>query len=443
MDSDATTSADSVDRRLRMLEFQIPSDLDESASGTMSRNEQHNLAKQFLSFTGSLLQTAERELQQLENEDVLGSAVVRGCAEFADAMAHVAAQLEGQTDKERRALAAACLQDFQSNDDSSLRLKSEGDDATHDALEGSSIDHNMTESDIAGALGAAVVLLRDVESALRAVEPDEAQDLADTALTVAHLFLATLQHVHSQLTPENLIENANSSGATSSGRSLQESPNIVTITEDGEEAVDRNRGSEPSVSKYQTPQRMRCLWPPIGPAAGTALQWTQEEVKKQHWLLTTALGITLWPVWTTTAVLGSTAVLVDHVLQTTYQHLEHTAIIGSAEVAAAYAYQTSKLALLTAKAVARPTLRVAKRQLRRHGPGVQEWTVHRLQHPVETVDEAARGAWWCAIQVADLVSQQLHAWQQQLQDQGQQLDESYSEPVDSERQRSVQEMQLL
>lgn len=438
-----------TERRLRMLEFQT--DIDASSSSSISNREeqqQHNMARQILDVAGDLLQTADRELNQLERDDMLGSAVVRGCTELADAVAHLAGQLEeDQTDPERRQLAAACLQDFQSSsfrsNTDSLRLQVEGggggsarDYSVAAAAREDATMQDLSESDIAGALGAAAVLLRDVESALRAIEPDEANDLADTAITVAQLFLATLKHLHSQLTPEHLIE------GSGGGRSLQESPNITLLPDDDADiapsAKDATRGGAPASSqKHASAQRMRCLWPPVGPEVTKVLQWSQEELQKQHWLLTAALGITLWPVLTVTAVLGSSAVLADHALQQLYQHFEGTPAIATAEVAAASLYQTSKLALLTAKAVARPTLRVARRQLERHGPGIQEWAAYKIQHPVETVGETVKGVWWCTNQVISAASHQLHEWQQQQQQQ----DES-AVHVDSERHQSVQEMQL-
>ena len=60
------------------------------------------------------------------------------------------------------------------------------------------------DDDMMHAIQAAAGLLRDVEATLRAIEQDEADEIADVALTVAHLFLASLQSVHASLTPRRL-----------------------------------------------------------------------------------------------------------------------------------------------------------------------------------------------------------------------------------------------
>lgn len=475
---------ESTVRRLRMLEFQTESDeytVSSSASSLphqqlqvqQRENSQGQslalLRRNLVDTAGNVLNTADRKLWQLQQDDtnMLGSALLRGCTELADAVSHVAAQLENQTDAERRALATACLEDFSdphSASSSVIFVPSEKRDDEldhfgskegrhpphpHEAVAVSSPD-TMTVDALHSAIGGAAVLLRDVESALRSLQADEAEELADAALGVAHFFIATLQHLHFQLLTAEQKASAPQQQGRSASSFYQESPNITILSDDddddGNVSKTKKSGSDSSQQQKQgpfkhsfsQPQRVRCLWPPVGPAVGKVLHWSQEELKRQHWLLTAALGMTLWPVLAVAAVFGSGALLVDHGLQTLYQRLEGRSLITAAEVAAAQLYQTSRLAWLTTRTVARPTLKVARRQLQRHAPAVREWCVYRLQHPVELVRETICGVGWCTEQLIGLISHQLHEWQQQ---QEQQRNES-TVHVDLERHRSVQELQL-
>jgi hypothetical protein len=460
---------ESTARRLRLLEFQT--DIEASMTPPVlhtndrSRSEQqqqqqqqYNLAQQILTVTGHALSTADRELSELErknndNTNLLGSAVMRGCRELADAVAQLASQLEQhycdcQTTEQRAALVELLSRHDDFSSDDSLRLQLEGGggetgdaqqpliDTTITTRDWTELDSQQLQRSSNAAAAAAAQFLRDVEVALRGMEPAEAAELADTALAVAHVFVATLQHVHSQLTPEHLLQAdssnsrsmSSSSGTVSGGdrsmvRNHCESSPDITILPDHEDADVISKDKKIPMQQQQEhsaltkkPQRMRCLWPPVGPAVADACQWGQHAVQ-QHRILTAVVGITLWPVVAVTAVLGTGTLLADHVLQNTYQHFADTPVVATAEMAAAQLYQTSRLAVLTAKAVARPTLRVAQRQLQRHGPGIQEWAVYRIQHPLETVNETAQGLLWCTDQVVAAVSHQIHEWQQQHDEQ--------------------------
>jgi len=456
---------DATERRLRLLEFQTDLNADPTSETNLARRHENNFhaAQEIMGLLGGLLDEADRGLSHLEEDDaLLGSALFRGCQEFADAVGHLAGQLEEQQHQdaevlpaERQALAEACLQDF--ND--SLRLEQEqqqesrGTTAEQHSEGREDAVSVLTREDFTVALGAAAELLRDVESALRAIEKDEADDIADAALGVAHLFLLSCRQLHAQVTPRQLADHLSAAeeqqqhgGDYSRTMRLRESPNIEILEDDednGNEKENANteskRKSAPSASqssssprsKLPQPERMRCLWPPVGPAVGKALHWSQKELEKKHWLLTAALGITLWPVAVATALVGTPAVLADHCLQQVYQHFQNGPLLTAAEVAAAQLYQTSRLMLLTGRAVAKPTARVAKRQLQRHGPAVQDWAVNKLTHPLETAQETAHGLLWCTEQVVGVVQQQIQQWQQQQ-----------SDPVlSSEGQPRVQQMQ--
>jgi hypothetical protein len=478
--------------RARMLEFQTTehsNNVSSPLSSSIMRNSEQAApvttlalipsANVLLDAMSKLLHSAEREIQQLERDNILGTAVIRACAEIADLVGHVASQLEDQTDSERRHFAAACLQDFQSSpNNDSLRLTVEGDllpisslyDTDSSVATSNVLDMVATSSsdsnkdDAMGAMGQVATLLRDVEFSLRSMDADDASDLADTALIVAQLGLAALHNIHSQLVhycwqQEQEDNNdrkespfgrtsRNSTGAKFSSSEWQGSPNIVLLSDDDDDIAPRlsRRGideepipeSPPTMnSRSRSPQRMRCLWPPLKPEAFKILQWSRDELQKHHWMWTAALGLTFWPVWTTTAVIGSSALVVDAVLQRLYRQWEDTAFVSSAEYAATSVFLSAKLTLLSAKAIVKPTLRVARRQLQRHGPAMQEWTRHKIAHPVETLCEATQGAAWCLQQVCGMVAHKWQEWQPEI---GHQPRESVS--IHSERHQSAQELHL-
>jgi hypothetical protein len=380
-----------------------------SATGIVPSEDYHKLefAQHLLTQIGGLLHTADRELQTLENENLLGKALLRACHELAGAVGHLAQQLEQQTDRQRRELADSCLLDFQ-NSSRGLQLQQSGH-AENDQLSAPSVDtdEKLTHDDFMSAIQATAELLRDVEDALRAVEHDEAEEIADVALATAHLFVASLQNVHSRMTPDDLME-VEGCERTKTIRTLQEHPNIEMLPDSEQE-------TSPSKESQFQAERMRCLWPPLGPAVKNALQWSKETFWKQNLILTAALGIILWPVAVFTAVVGAPAVFVDNCLQNVYNTFQDGPAIQTAEVALAQAVNITKLTLLTGKAVAKPTLRVMRRQVQRHGPAVVDWAVNRIAHPVDTAVESAKGVWWCSERLINIVQEQIQRHQEAQQ----------------------------
>jgi hypothetical protein len=402
------------DPRLRLLEFQTDIELldrnttsgpSSSLSSPAQRQQQQQmvLVQQILDTVGQFIDTADQELQQLE-ESTISMGLLRACQQLADSVGHLAEQIEHHPEK--RQLARACLQDFQQqNNHDSLRLFSTNTTTipTSSSKEDDESDwiHNENTANITGpeedemiqAMGVAAELLRDVEAALRAISQEEADEIAQVGLIVAHLFVASLQHMHSQIHTTQLPKSNNTR--------YQESPNMELVEE--EEETTREHSSSTPKNWKQT-NRIRCLWPPIGPEVAKALRWSKDELDKQHWLLTVALGITLWPVAVMGTLVGTPAIITDHCIQTLYQHFQNGPILTAAEMAAAQLYQTSRLCWITGKAMARPTLRVATRQLQRHGPDIQEWIIHRITHPVQTIGETASG-------IACMSGQVIHAVQ--------------------------------
>ena len=423
----ANTNNILLEQRFRLLEFQTDLEADPTSNVPRNRRQRHAMAEQVLKVVGDWLDQADRGIDHLlddsssndQDNGLLGSAIVRGCQELADAVGHVAEQLEEHSNdpERRRALAEACYEDFNSG----LRLLEPEEEAQQQLLTHSKDESDITAEsallatpevvgldDFSTALKAAVELLRDVEVALRGMEKDEADDLADAALGVAHLFVLSCRQLHAQVTPQELVdcmEDFNNNIA-------RESPQIELLSEDNHDddratapSSFRNNNNQQHSKKQKQPERLRCIWPPVGPAVGQALQWTKHELEQQHWLLSVALALTLWPAAVITAVIGTPAVLADHCLQTAYQHFQNTPLLTAAEVAAAQVYQTSRLALLTGRAVARPTWRVAHRQWQRHGATVQDWAHHKLTHPVDTVQETVGGVLWCTGQLVEMVQQ--------------------------------------
>jgi hypothetical protein len=417
------TMMGSDDPRLRLLEFQSDIDLLDrnttsvsssssaasysSSPSSAQRQQQQMVIKQIIDTVGQVIDTADRELQQLD-ESSISMGLLRACQQLADSVGHVAEQIEHHPEK--RQLARACLQDFQNNNhDESLRLytsnatiptsSSKEDDAS-DWIHNENTTTPTTvleneEDEMINAMGVAAELLRDVEAALRAISQDEADEIAQVGLIVAHLFVASLQQMHSRIvTPQQQQQQRKSNSR------YQESPNIESVEE--EETETTAPASSNSKNSNQTDRR-RCLWPPIGPEVAKALRWSKDELDKQHWILTVALGITLWPVAVMGTLLGTPAIVTDHCIQTLYQHFQNGPILTAAEMAAAQLYQTSRLCWITGKTMARPTWRVATRQLQRHGPDIQEWMIHRITHPVQTIGETMSGIAWVSGQVVHAI----------------------------------------
>jgi hypothetical protein len=430
-----------TEERLRMLEFQPspPSssstalDIHLSSPSSSARSmrspegaQEAKLLRQLWDMTGHWLYQLQREMEQLERDGLLGHAILRACTECADAVAHVAAHLEEHPDASPERLRA-----LQFDSENSLCLRTEDEEEIDAAPDGESSMIQFSETTdyalAAGGTQPAIALCRDIEVALRAVEEEEAMDLADAALTVGHLFLASLQQVHAQCAPPLIAKNRGIGGKYfrerediyTSGSSnnpfikdLAESPYIMEVT-DEERNGSNDLGFQPPTYSY-SPPRVRCLWPPLLPLAEQGLHWTQDILQAQPWFVNAALAVTCWPLAATSAAVGGSLVATDHfALQPLYHHWEQHPVVIAAEVTAASVYQTARLAVKTTRAVARPTLRVVQRQVHRHAPGVRDWVLYHIHHPVTTVHETVQGLGWCSGQLLGLVAQHWQDWQMQ------------------------------
>mmetsp|Transcript_11073 Transcript_11073/g.30583 ORF Transcript_11073/g.30583 Transcript_11073/m.30583 type:complete len:428 (-) Transcript_11073:1134-2417(-) len=426
--SHAIPDLDGVKERERLL--LLSSDLEVMEN---EHQEREDSIQRVLNEIGSYLEKADETLEELEQDqdNLLSAAILRGCGDLANAVAHVAEELEEQSDDERRALALAFqedaqlhLQQIQDSDDSTMSYEQK-QQQQQQLVELS----NISENDVIRAMEAAASFLRDVEASLLAIHEDAAEELADVGLTVARLFLASLQSIHAQITPTSILDQTRA-------KSRQPQMEIEFIDDNSFESdvktTFRNyTEQQPSTSDVREDKqkkrkdRVRVLWPPIGPHVLKSLAWLKAEAIKRP-ILTVALGMVFWPAAVASAFVGAPLVVADGFLQDFYGHFQEAPLIVGVERGAAHLYQTARLALVSGKLVGHQTVFVIQRQVKRRG-GVAEivhqcvdWGVERITHPIETVQMTWGGLVWGVDQIQRAV--------QEFQDQ--------------ERQVNVQAMQI-
>ena len=392
----------------RFLDYQQPvptSDIEEERNVLV---QQQKMAQELLSTLDGWLNHAENALEDLTGqEDMVGSAIIRKCQELADAIGHVANQLEQHTEEERRRLAQACVQDVarcsSSNGGNLLQLQKvrqmqQGSAIMEEDVPPPTVDEMVVALDVANSL------LRDVESAFRSIEKDDADEIADVALTLARLFVSSLQSVTETWTPEEIVQAATSANVMSStdgiAGSSVEIEEVDSLEKDLEPMEESKSPKKRSKNQHLgRRRRVRVLWPPLGPAVASACQWGQDTVLEKP-ILAVALGITLWPAAIMTAAIGGSLVLVDGCLQDAYNHFQDGPIIQNLETGAGQVVQAGKLGWLCTRLVTKQTLRVVSRQVDRHGGMdkiVQEvggMVVHHVTHPIETIGMAWDGVAW-------------------------------------------------
>lgn len=372
----------------------LSSDLEEDRR---TKKQQENSAEKALEAVGSLLTTADNALSDLERNDKLGSAIVRGCKDLADAIGGLADELDQQSDQERRALAKACMEDAVAHQDLLLVDETNGSEDERPAamMTGSTRISSrkmteMSEDDMMMALSGATSLLRDVEASFRSIDERDAEEIADLTLTLARLFLMSLQDLYSTVTPQDLVE------MTTVEQSRGFSGGVEILDDEEFQALNSVESTEQSKKKKQTRGRMRALWPPLGPAVNNACQWTKEEAAKKP-LLAVALGLTLWPMAIPAVLVGAPLVLADDFLQKTYDSFSDHGLVENLERGAAELYTAGRLCLVFGGLMTRQTLRVASRQIERQGGAGQVaqnlggMALDRAMHPIETFGMAWNG----------------------------------------------------
>ena len=391
------------------------------------QKEQRNAAEEVLAALGGLLEGADSTLTGLEDSaDRLPSAILRGCRELADGIAGVADRLEGQSLADQKALAEACARDASYQHDLWLR-------SAESATETETIVFLPTsppsEGDFLEALQGASSLLRDVEASFREISEADAGDIADAALALARLFLVSLQSVYETLTPDDLLATLPSSGHGHSSSSLSsvriehlddQDPSSLDSGKDIEDSTTSSKERDGNHRRRKRP-RMRILWPPLGPHVEEALQWGAKAATAQPFLAV-ALGLTLWPAAIATSLVGGSLVVVDHALQSAYQHFGEHPLLEGLEEGAAQAVRAGTLGIKLGWLVGKQSLRVAQRQIDRHGGletvahNLRDATLDRITHPIESLGMAWNGAAWGVGRASDAVREillqreELHEW---------------------------------
>lgn len=401
----------------------LVSDLDNHRQILDSREQN---AHSILSAVSQVLANASDLIDDLESDGTLGPTITRCCNDLADKVAGLARELDSQSDDERRRFARACIDDAQGQ----LALQHsvvEGREVLLDcgggALAASNADKTLgshdhtanaaeamaalTEDDVADAITGAHTILLDVEAALRSVGQEEAEEIADVTLVVARMFVWSLQAIQMSVTAEALAgtedERRLMDGCSSGpGRGMD-----VEVLDENDIVDNPSRGLSPSVGKKSSSRevvpndRMRVLWPPVGPAVVSAGKWGADAASKKP-LLSVVLGVALWPAAMLTAFVGAPVVAADFALQKGYDALSDGPLIETVERGAANIYQVGKLHFLCTKLVVKQGLRVGERQIKRHG-GVGKvaqdlggFALDRVLHPVQTACMAWDGLVWGA-----------------------------------------------
>ena len=458
-----------------------------SSSSSQQQQNQNQIvvmSREAWEMTGRWIDRMQHEIQEWEDTGILGRAIIRACHELADTMAHLTTQLQQQRkqqqqqqsdddyiDDTRKVVPSLLvldsnnvsqphhelfehsfnslllqIQEVNNNNTNGNTNNIENDSNWnavydvndfhdhHDDVSQILQEHNLPQQQLLpqqqprqvqiDPLPPVIDLLTDLEQALRSVDTQDANDLAEAAITVGYIGLAALHHCHSQIVVIAGPTTQEHIRGVSRQRVLQESPNITRIY-DGDNEIDNTTATTvPTGSPLSTntttsttyqpyrPKRVRCLWPPLQPMAHHILHYTQEELltPKQPIYITAPILLFGWPFLVTTAVVGSGMVVTDQLLQHMYSNVQDHPIVVTCEMSLASALQTMKLGYLTTKAVAKPTIRVVQKQIQRHAPQVQESLHYHIHHPIETVQSTVRNVAWCGQRMWQWVGRAVHDW---------------------------------
>lgn len=382
------------------------SDLEESTSCNALTE---GTAEEALTNIGNALAQASTLLEDLENNGMLGTAIRRFASDLADSVGKVTTDLNHRDDTDSRKWARALLDDAQSQ--LSLEVSHQDSDTNGEeitrkvtpptgVMTAAKAMSDLSEDDLINAMTVTRTILLDVEDALRSISEDDAEEIADVGLTVAHMFLWGLQNVHGQITP-GMITN----GAARSAASMD----IEIIDDEGEQSSSIGKENDSKGLNGQEQQRFRMLWPPIGPALGSAASWGKDNALQKP-ILSIALAMTLWPAALIAAFVGGPILAADWCLQKSYDAVKYKPVMEAAEVSAANVYQVGKFYFLVSKLMVKQSIRVGKRQIKRRGGleqvarDVSVWTVDRALHPIESGEMLWNSAKWTCGKVTDGIS---------------------------------------
>lgn len=387
------------------------SDLEESQFENKHLLDGDQSIEEAMTNIGSALDQVSQLLEELENNQMLGSAIQRFAADLADTVGNVARDLDhGQDVQSKKMWARAFLRDAEEQlilerEQQNLAASHELGDRDHNqsiaGAEGSMTAaraiSELSEDDLVEAMNATRTILLDVEDALRNISEDDAEEIAEVGLVVAKMFLWGLQNIHGQIVPSLLMR------GDMDKQGIVHSIDIEVLSDDGDQDVDEkvNESQRRNMCVTKEHQRLRILWPPIGNAVGSVASWGKEKAVKNP-ILSIALAMTLWPAALIGAFLGGPILAADWCLQKSYDALRNQPVVEAAEMSAANIYQVGKFYFLVSKLMIKQSIRVGKRQIKRRGGLEQiakdlgDWTIDRALHPVESVGMLWNSARWGA-----------------------------------------------
>lgn len=366
------------------------SDLEESQEAQLYTEE---MWKSTMNGLADILKNVNDIVDSFEKDDgasKLGSSIQGFANDLADQVSELNDRLKNQNEEEKIDIAKAFIKD--AND---LKLTQEHQPSINAETEerkeistASEAMANLTEEDIVNALSGVQTVLTDVEVALRSIDKGEARELADVGLIVAKIFLFTLQSFHQS------ISNTGFSCLTQSRNT--ESMNIEVLDEDKESTSETDNTNKSTGSS--SANRVRVLWPPIGPEVLKVGEWGKDAVMQKP-LLAIALGMVLWPCAIITVFLGFPIVAADFVIQSGYEKASQSnnPVLAKVEQGAANLCQVGYLYFLCTKLFVKQSFIIGKRQMERRGGVTQvaqdigSFALDRAAHPVETGTSIVNG----------------------------------------------------
>mmetsp|Transcript_11443 Transcript_11443/g.20559 ORF Transcript_11443/g.20559 Transcript_11443/m.20559 type:complete len:591 (+) Transcript_11443:250-2022(+) len=427
------------------------------------------------------VETTLNDITDRENagHQVLGPAIVRMCRDLADEIEGLAKDLNREHDQ-----AAERLEQVRSDLELNLideciyggveeKSDSEAVDATNKAafalssfvVNSESTSTLQSHEEFMSTLSTTHTLLLDMAAALRAITQQEAQELGEVGLEVAHIFVWSLGIVHSNMiqttvtndfqhsvrerreddeSPHKAAGSAKQNRVTWSNHNNKShgfGPVVEVLGEEEKEdehaLIHPGTPTKDTIELWKTPklspipsspqelssptlpsnisirhseERVRVLWPPLLSAVSDAGKHAANGAK-EHPIPAIAIGLTCGPAAIATAAIAGPPLLVaDWAIQSSYDALsEHTPVIENVEKGAANALQVARLAILCSKLVVKQGISVGERQIERRGgvgkvcSDVVGGAVDMALHPVDTVGAAWDGLFWMGGAVRDAV----------------------------------------
>lgn len=302
-------------------------------------------ATNLLTNLNTLISNAEGVLDGVETK-AAGKALKRTVGGLADGIGDVARELGKQDLGSKREFARACLEDMKAG------AAAEGQVTSYQQSFA-----NITEDDMVENLNTASTVLLDVEGALNSISDDEAEELAEVSITVAQIFLVMFKSLVGSINPQDLVGDDNDDGDVD----FEELDGEGKALSSSEE-----RRCARSRQMMMKKNRIRLIWPALGPKVMAAGRWTKNDALVKRPILTIAVGMAAMPSLVLGAFFAMPILTADYALQRGYEACDGE-VLDKAEVGFANVAEVGKLYWLTGKIVAKQGLRVGRRQLDRRG----------------------------------------------------------------------------